>query len=296
VLRTFVAFCLVAAACGSTSTERRPDPRELAFLQVGVDPAVEAEAVAAALSRAGFRVRTRVDGDRFTALSFVHRQDATTAIRVITSRGVALALDAAGADAPLDLLAPPERGDHRARLDVDGDGHDEVVVRATDAALARDCLQVLRISEDGVVRDIPARGDLPSGPCIETLHDVNADGAADAIAVIRFPDLARDHVPSLAVPLIVRDGSWSPAGRAAAVHFDDQRTARRSALATARDQVDVEHAYRLAVELAAIERFTGADTPAQIAAFDTALSGLVVDEPQSRAIAAARAAIAAGWR
>jgi hypothetical protein len=68
-----------------------------------------------------------------------------------------------------------------------------------------------------------------------------------------------------------------------------------AALEEARRRVDVEAAYRRAVELAALARERGASTNRQVTAFDEALSGLVLSEAQARGIAAARAHIADGW-
>lgn len=287
-----VAVVVLLAGCGASSETRSTSSRELSFLQVGVDPATEAEAAAASLSRAGFRVRTRVDGQGFTAMSFSHREGGATAVRIATRRGIAVALDAAGTDAPVDLIAPARAGAH----DADGDRADEIVLRTTDAVVARECLAVLRVDDAGAVSPIPATDDLGTEVCIESVADVNADGRADAIAVVRFPTLARDATPAVAVPLVVRAGVWAPAGRSATGHFDDERRRRADALAAAARALDLETAYRLAVELAAIARFAGAPSGDQVRAFDDALRGLVLTPALARAVADARAAIAAGWR
>jgi hypothetical protein len=91
------------------------------------------------------------------------------------------------------------------------------------------------------------------------------------------------------------DGFRRLAGPAARRFHRAEARARERGLEAARAGLDVELAYRLAVERALSVRERGGAMPAQVAAYDDALLGLVLTEPQARGVAEARARIAAGW-
>ena len=82
------------------------------FLVLGVDPDAEARALTRQLEKNGFFVVRRVRGQNFSALGFSDAQDVPQKVRVITRRGIALALDRAGVDAA--VAGRSLRADRRA--------------------------------------------------------------------------------------------------------------------------------------------------------------------------------------
>src|SRR5690606_38914637 len=88
-----VTAALLIGACGSAAPPPSP---EVAFLQVGVDPHEEARAVERSLAEGGFRVRARTEGRTFVALALENEERGETAVRVVTRRGIGLAIDVPG--------------------------------------------------------------------------------------------------------------------------------------------------------------------------------------------------------
>ncbi len=288
-MRTTAALIVgcVAAGCGSAAPPVDP---AVAFLRVGVDPHEEARAVEASLAEGGFRVRTRSEGATFVALGLEHEARGETAVRVLTRRGIGLAIDVPGEQSaqPVGVVMSGSDG-----ADLDGDGLEEVVLFRLDPVRERRCLAVVRVSDEGFVVPVPARLEgLGEQPCIEDLRDVGGDGRPEALVGWRLDELARGVVPRVMVPFAWGGRGFSPEGRAFAAHWSSERRSREDALREARSARDVEAAYVLAVELAAIERARGAPVRAQVLAFDDALRGLVLTEAQARALAEARERIA----
>lgn len=256
-----------------------------------MDPADEAEQVAVGLTQAGWTPTGRVTGASFVALAFENAARGETTVRVITRRGIGLAMDVPGEESaePVGLVAD-------AGGDVDGDGREELFLWRSDPLHERRCHAAVRIDAQGFVT--PVAADLgPYGPdaCIEELRDLDGDAAPEALVVWRFPDLSRGSIPGVLVPLSLDAAGWRARRAGLDAFFAAERERRDRAISDARAARDLGRAYVLAVEVAAIERVRGAPMRAQVVAFDEALSGLVLTEPDARALAEARDHIAGGW-
>lgn len=121
------------------------------FLRFGVDPSAEADALTAQLERAGYTLARRVRGQYFTALGFVDTQGLPSVLRVVTARGIALALDARAGDVfvpseQFQLLPAPFSDTH----DADGDGFEEVFVWQAVSG-QEPCVQPYRVRDSGFV-------------------------------------------------------------------------------------------------------------------------------------------------
>ncbi len=290
------ASCALVACVALTGCFRASEPLRVEdWIRVGVDPESEAAAEIATLEGAGYRTVDRIDGDGFVAVGFVREGDGRRAVRVVTRLGVAVALDSHETDGVrvrhgtvrlVDLHAPEN--------DVDRDGHPEVVVaRAGDEG---ECVAVVRIDDEGRVGPVPIGADAVSpGSCASELRDVDGDGALEAIVALRWPDLAIDgEVPSLRVALVPRAGGW-PADAMPVAYEAAEREAREAALVVARRERRVSRASRIGVEPAALANLRGAPVAAQVARYDEALSGLVLEPEERDRIEAVRGVIAAGW-
>ena len=137
--------------CACAGQPRSPFFGDERFLVVGVDPDAEADALARALESSGFRVVQRLRGQHFRALGAVDASGAAVKVRVVTARGIALALDPTLARAGQPalryaLLPPPSRETH----DADGDGFEEVFVHEL-AEGAAPCILVYRVRDSGFV-------------------------------------------------------------------------------------------------------------------------------------------------
>ena len=181
---------------------------------------------------AGFRRTARIDAGTYSA--FAMEEGSRSLVRVVTARGVALAVD-----------APEEHGRTRVGLleglpvDVDRDGHDEVLVFADDPALDRRCIAIVRIVE-GQAREVRLDVARFGGEgCIEAIDDVDRDGIPEALVVVRYPDLSLGTAPRVTIALGGRE--WREPR-----NLEPEREARR------RTWDSWEQAYRAAVELAAL--------------------------------------------
>ncbi len=296
-MRARVAVVVIAAAAGwlGACTPRAsllPDYSEL--LAAGVDPAVEADVVIATLSRAGYALDERADGAGFVALGFVRAEAGHRAIRVVTSRGVAFALDSG----PLDPGGVP--GDvhvevSRSGTDVDGEGRADVVVSRREPG--RSCLLVLSLTDDGGLDAlrVDAAG-LEPDACLEAFEDVDGREGAEAIVRVRAPALMRARMPTADVPLERDEAGVYGLRPPPVAHLARVRARLAEDLETARRQLDEEAAYTLAVEAALVARAAGESLALQLAAFDAAIAPVVWSEVMAEAVRAARGYVARGWR
>ena len=289
-----VALAASCTALGCIGARQRPDP--LDRIRVGVDPVAESLEVVRALERGGWVLESRVAGRTFVALVLVRSEGPETegpetAVRIVTRRGTALAVDSA--EAALRLVEPPVAPPH----DLDGDGLEEILLGRQDATQGRLCLRTLTVGREGALsvaeEVLPSLGD---DACVEEVRDVLPESGPEALSVHRFHRLSRGLAPAIAVPLVFERGGWTPVGRARAAPFHRAgAAARREGLAVARQALDVERAYVLAVELAALARSLGAGRREQVLIFDDAVRGLVLSESLARSVANARSHVAAGW-
>jgi hypothetical protein len=266
------------------------------WMRVGVDPVDEAVRVTRTLTEAGFQVTQRAEGDGFVALAMA-RSDGRRAVRVISSRGVVVALDSHEPDGVRERHGPVRivELDADRGYDVDRDGHPEVVVaRGEDGP---PCLAIVRIADDGRATVAPTDAEaLAPGACPTALEDVDGDEIREVLVELRWPQLSLDErVPTLRAALVHDDGAWRATGMPV-VYVQRERARRERALAESRDELDVPTAVRLAVELAALAHLTGASVAAQVERFDRALAGLVLSREEVDRIATIRAVIGAGWQ
>jgi hypothetical protein len=129
------------------------------LIVLGVDPEAEADALAKQLQARGLHEARRIRGKTFTALGFAPAAAAQgeqqSDVRVITGRGIALALEARAPTA----LARGERyallpAPYRDTLDADGDGFDELFVSRTPLPSGERCTLVYRVRDSGFVDEV----------------------------------------------------------------------------------------------------------------------------------------------
>lgn len=286
----FVAvLAALAPACGGPARVVR-DPTD--YLAVGVDPALEASTLRAQLAESGYRLASEGAGEDWAAFAMT-RPDGASLVRLVTRRGVVVALDEtpsalAHARGVLAIEPSPPSG-----TDVDGDGTPDVVLSRTEAT--RRCWMVVGVDEDGGARPLLVdTANLDVDVCLEDVRDVDGNATPEAIVRLRAPALARQTIPAADLPL-ERDATGEyrrvdPPERFVA----DERAVRMARLRAARAVPDAESVYTTAVELALVG-FAAGDAPdVQLAAFDDAMSGIVLDVDLLTAVHYARGQIAAG--
>ena len=145
----------MVGACGGSSGHG-PFFGDEKLIVLGVSPDTEADTLAQQLAKSGLREARRVRGKHFTALGFGPDGNPLnqTDVRVITGRGIALALQARAPTA-LDggeryaLLRSPALD----TLDADH-GQDEVYVARTVLPAGTRCLLVYRVLDTGAVESV----------------------------------------------------------------------------------------------------------------------------------------------
>jgi hypothetical protein len=286
--------CLAAVSCAHPP----PSPYfgDERFLRFGVDPDQEANAVIQDQHDRGYNVAQRIVGQYFTALGFMERDGRSVAVRVVTARGIALALDR---NSPNPLAAPTTYALLSSPLkdtqDADGDGFEEVFVERRTAA--GNCIDVYRVRDVGFVDPVKldtrhfgqefcpyAVLDLDGDGKVELLADVSLQGFEPLAPHVRVPLWARDH-------RFVTDGN-SPAAMQFAV---TERNDRVQQLVAARKRRDAKEALRLGVELAALAQLSGSEPAEQVAEFDRATRGFVLSPAEAASLIGARNRIFQDW-
>jgi hypothetical protein len=235
VRRLIAGFGLLAACAAQDPPVQDP----LDYLQVGVEPKVEAEAILDDLRRSGFRIGRRFDQPGYVAFDAFRGAEAI--VRVVSARGVVLSLQAPDVRWPERLsvaLAPPPAPDY------DGDGRLDVVVSIRERD--RTCLAWAQVDGQGFVGEVfrpkLAWGEAPcllsiDAPARQASLEVGVPGAADRGARVR--------VPVRATPQGWRiDDSSGVTAR-----WDEEVGMRERALATAEARGDSATAARLRAEL-----------------------------------------------
>jgi hypothetical protein len=142
----------VATACGAPA--HGPFFGDDRLIVLGVDPDSEADALSRQLAERGLTEARRIRGKTFTALGYAPAAEPNVQrdVRVITGRGIALALEAHSNSAlepgvRYALLPAP----YRDTLDADGDGFDELFVTRTPVPSGEACTLVYRMRDSGFV-------------------------------------------------------------------------------------------------------------------------------------------------
>jgi hypothetical protein len=293
------AALLLLGLIGCASTPAGPSFRDDAYLRFGVDPNVEANAVIESQKERDYRLARRLVGQHFTALGFMDKGGRSTAVRILTLRGIAVALDSRP-QSPIQpatnyaLVAPPIKDTH----DADRDGFEEVFVeeQTQDGA----CLRVFRVRDVGFVDPVVVESQvLGEEICPSAAIDLDEDGVIELsteLELVGFPSPG-GAVPHLLLPLwadqhrfVARPGSGPQRAWLA-----QQRASREAELERARARLDVARCYGLGIELAALAYLERSDPATQLAVFDRALRGLVLTQPQAAASLSARAHIYTEW-
>lgn len=284
---------------GCASTPAGPVFRDDKYLRFGVDPNAEADAVIENQKERNYRLAQRLDGRHFTALGFMDKGGRSRAVRILTVRGIGVALDSRP-QSPIQpatnyaLVAPPIKDTH----DADRDGFEEVFVEEQTQGEA--CLRVFRVRDVGSVDPVVVDSQvLGQEICPSAAIDLDGDGVIELsteLELVEFPSAGGD-VPRLLVPLwadqhrfVARPGSGPQRAWLA-----QERASREAALERARVRLDVASCYALGIELAALAYLERSDPATQLAAFERALRGMVLTPPQAAASLSARARIYTEW-
>jgi hypothetical protein len=240
----------------------------------------------------------RVIGHDFTALGFIDRAGRATRARIVTLRGIALALDPEPAT-PLQaaaryaLLAPPLPDTQ----DADRDGFEEVFIEERRAG--QTCVQVYRVRDVGYVDHVETRlRAFNREHCASGVAVNDQDGRAELYVDVALVDFELPFPPTLRLVLWPVEHRFSPAGTGdqLARFVAAQQAAREIDLDQARASKDSVNARRLAVELAALSQLLGLPEQDQLAQFDRALRFIPLNAAEKAWTLAARERIARSWK
>ena len=242
-MRCLVLCCVVLLACAKAEPPVQ-EPRD--YLRVGVDPKQEASTIIQDLRRHGYEIRRRIDETGYVAFDAASGGVAT--VRVVTSRGVALSVDA------LDVRWPERLWGELAsdpRPDFDRDGQHDVVVAMRERD--RTCLAWAEVDRQGFAKEVfRPRTDWGDAPCV-----LEIDPARPRLLLeVGVPGVAGVRVR---VPVMADAGTWvfddSAAGRP---RWEQEISQREQALEVREMQGDEPSAARLRAELAWLEQLRNA--------------------------------------
>jgi hypothetical protein len=158
--RIAAAIVISIVLCACAAQPHGPFFDDEKYLVFGVDPDAEANALVRELQAQGFTVEPRLRGEHFSALGLIRPDLSSAGVRVITARGIALALDHVPPsifqeEVRYQLRAPPYPDTH----DADGDGFEEVFVEITrgSGARARSCIAIYRVRDSGFIDGVDGR-------------------------------------------------------------------------------------------------------------------------------------------
>ena len=142
----------LCVACACAAPAPRPFFGDERYLVLGVQPEQEADRLEQQLVESGHALQLRLRGQHFHALGFRDRHGLVGLVRVVTARGIVLALDSDTGDAlrpavRYRLLAPPSPQTH----DADGDGFEEIYVERIGGPTSGRCVLVFRARDSGFV-------------------------------------------------------------------------------------------------------------------------------------------------
>ena len=288
---------LLACATGcATAQSQSPFFGDEAYLHFGLDTGAEAKALIQTYAEQSEPLALRLAGQHFTALGFMDRSGHATRVRVLTVRGIQLALDlerpsALGSGTRYALLDAPIAGTQ----DADGDGFEDVFVERRSEQGT--CLLVYRVLDVGFVDAMSTSLRLFGRDwCPTGVTDLDHDGRAELtveIDLLDFPGVA----PHVRVPLWAFDHRFELHAKPAELvqYVADERASRSTELAAARHELDATNIQRIAIELAALAHILGASAAERLAIFDATLAGVVLSASQQRAVLEARQTIYTSW-
>lgn len=252
------------AACGSPRV--RQDP--LDYLQVGVDPQVEARVIERSLRRAGFAVWWRVQNEHVIVLEGLRGTDEASAVRVVTRAGTAMGLDSPDRRYParvrVGALREPTSGHD---LDLDEARAPEVLLFVRESHRVAPCIAVVRIDREGGAHEVPTPApEIHEDACVERAEDIDGDGRSELIVVARFFELGLPVPPQVAVPFVGIDGHFARSGPLARRHYARERSERQEAIRAANADQASDAVTRLAIELGLLRLYETGDVDGAIEA------------------------------
>lgn len=245
----------------------------------------------------GYQLDARLVGERVVALGFVDAQGVSRGIRVVTARGLVLALDAVPkgplADRQEYYLHVPTMFE---TLDVDQDGFEEIWVREVGRA-GGDCLRGYRVQPNGQVELVPlALERFGAGSCVRGLGDRDDNGVVELELHFVVDSLPLSQWPEVQV-LLFPDGAhgFGVEGPEAltAAHYGGQVAERTTNLAAFTAAQNGPEVYRVAAELALLAHLSGQSEEAQRKQLEEQFKGLQARDTALEA--AIMAHVAEGW-
>lgn len=286
---------LLCVACGGSPAA----PDIMDYMRVGVTPRDEAEAVSASMDKDGWTLVTRVDGERVVALAFRMPGDARAAVRVITRRGVAIAMDAPSEAWSGDVFLDTSLG--TTATDLDGDGNEEVVLGTGDVALLRRCMEVFHVVADGSVVPMSVPSPAPfRDACVVRFTNVTGDQRPEVVTVVRDDAVSFDTVASVEMPLVSAGGHWRRPPEEVMTRFcEPEQRAREAEIASLLGGKavlkSVPQILRLGYELAMLSRLRGDSAEAARDVFLRATAGAGFPQESGAQRAEIAQAIATRW-
>ncbi len=247
-MRCLGVFCLLLIACAK---QEPPVQDPLDYLRVGVDPREETAAIIRELERNGFEVGRRIDEENYVAFDAVSGPESL--VRIVTSRGVALTLEAPDVRWPERLWVSLSAAE---RPDFDRDGRRDVLVAMRERE--RTCLAWAQVDRDGFATEV-FRPKLEWGdaPCV-----IDIDPAWPRLLLeVSVPDATRPGA-RVRVPIRATAQGWSLDDSArAAEQWDSEIAERRKALQALGTRPDASAAERLRAEIDWLEQLRTAVAP-----------------------------------
>ena len=282
---------------GCASTPPDPFLGQRIELTFGVDQKDEAAAVQASFEEAGYYLDKRIDGQRFAALSFRDAKGRPKAIRVITARGIALALDSVEATA-LDAAVSYKLLEPSGPIAADNEYSEGLLVLETRGS-GEPCVRPYAVIDNGLVlgQDL-GLPDQASPVCAQQVTDRDGDGRAELVAEYRVDGLPLPVVPEVKALLFANEeGVYSMHGPQAALdtHYAAEAAQRNEKIKQLAEDHQAMEVYRLAVELALIAHLRGQDAAAQRKLLEEKFALLVKEEREPNWEKAIMARVDEGW-
>lgn len=284
--RALWTIVIAALITGCHRDEPPYDP--LDYLAVGVELNAEAVAEERALRQRGFAIVSRVDGRGFVALGARSPRGGGSSVRILTSRGIAMGVDAPVREHPTwRSVALLERASGR---DLDGDEDVEVLVSVDDSMRPAPCLVVVRIRERGDAFEVPldARAYGPRA-CPEDVVDLHRDGHVQLLVGHRPWVVIGAPVPVVPVAFEGHDGAWAEGSAGLARELAEAVVADRvEAFVQTKARGEIGESVRLALEIYWLDGSRGMSEGERGAALDARLGGLVIEGPLAQLVELAR--------